>query len=393
MKTKVGVFFGGASVEHEISVITANQVLHGLDKSKYDVIPVYLSKDNIMYTGSELFDLQNYSDLENLKKKLIKVNFVQIDGSCKLVKVKPTKFSKKNVSAIDIVFPTLHGGVGENGSFVGMLEVLGVPFVGSGVLGGALGQDKVVMKQVLSANGLPVVDYRWFYRDNWFLDQDSVLAKVMELSFPLVVKPCSLGSSISVFRVENLEELKTAVDEACVYDEKIIVEKAVVNLQEVNCAALGDSGIVETSAVEEVFGESAVLSFEDKYEGNGAKDGSKGMASTKRAIPANISLELTNQIKDLTARTFNVLNSSGVARVDFLIDKLNEDVFVNEINTVPGSLSFYLWENKGKSFSSLLNELIVLGVKRSRRRKQTQVSINTEILKNLADNGGVNYKK
>lgn len=377
MKIKVGVIFGGQTVEHEVSVISAVQAMNYMNQDKYDIIPIYIAKDRTWYTGKMLMEIDVYKDFESLKKYAKKVTMVRKDG---VFYLQTLGFLKKVVSEIDIVFPIVHGNTMEDGTIQGYLETLGIPYVGSHILGSALGQDKVVMKQVMASSDIPVVPYLWFYDNEFLENREDIEYKVNKLGYPVIVKPASLGSSVGIGMAKTSSELNSCVAEAIKYDSKIIVEKVVENLVEVNCSVLGNYEVQEVSAIEEVMSVNEFLTYKDKYVGNAKGGKSKGMASTNRIIPARINKKQEELVRSLAVDTFKVLNLSGVCRIDFLIDKLKDKVYVNEPNTIPGSLAFYLWEPVGKSYPELLDDLINLAIKDYKNRSKKTNSFDTNIL-------------
>lgn len=385
MKIKVGVIFGGETVEHEVSIISAIQAMENMNEEKYEIVPIYIAKDRTWYTGNMLRDIDVYKNFDDLKRYASKCMLVKKDNEFYLQKT--TGLFRKNITDLDVVFPIVHGNNVEDGTLAGLLDSIGIPYVGSGVLGSALGQDKVVMKQVFSAMNIPIVDYLWFYDSEFQEDGDDILDKVDELGYPVIVKPAKLGSSVGITLVKEPKDLLGAIEDAIKYDNKIIVEKAVDNLLEVNCSVVGNYTYQQTSAIEEVKGKTEFLSYEDKYLGNskggktkGAGVKSQGMASASRIIPARIDEATEEKIKKISCDAFKALNLSGVCRIDFLINKDTKEVFINEPNTCPGSLSFYLWEPIGKSYDKLLDELITLAIKDYKNRHKKIYSFETNIL-------------
>ena len=379
---KLGVVFGGPTVEHEVSVISAVQAMSHLDKEKYDVYPIYVGKDRTWYCGKMLMDMDIYRDFDTLKRYANKVVLYNQDGVFKLQSV---GLFKKTIAELDIVLPIVHGNNMEDGTIQGYLEHVGIPYVGSGVLGSALGQDKVVMKQVFKSAGLPIVDYTWFYDCEYYADKKVILDKVNKLGYPVIVKPATLGSSVGITYVKEAKDLEKAIAEAINYDIKIVVEKAVQNLTEVNCSVLGNYENQTASVLEEVMSTAEFLTYQDKYIGGrkGGKlkgMGSKGMAGASRIIPARLDDKTTNKVQEYAKEVFKVLNLSGVCRIDFLIDSKTKEVYVNEPNTIPGSLSFYLWDKSGKTYTELLDELITIGIKNYKAKEKKTTTFETNIL-------------
>lgn len=391
MKIKVGVIFGGESVEHEVSIISALQAINNIDKNKYIVVPIYISKDKVWYTGKDLCDISIYNDLGKVKKNSKSVSLCKVDNEYCLLQTQG--LLNKIVDKIDIAFPIVHGQNVEDGSLAGYLETVGIPYVGPNVIGASLGQDKVVMKQVFESSNIPVVDYVWFYENDYINDEEKYLRDIKKLEYPVLVKPASLGSSVGINFVKDENEIKDAINEAFTYDDKIVVEKAVENLIEVNCSVLGDKNMQSTSVIEQVLSNNQILTYEDKYIGDSKKSGvkSKGMVSTNRIIPARINKELAHSVSNISKDVFKVLNLSGVCRIDFLINSKTNEVFVNEPNTIPGSLSYYLWEKSNIKYSELLDRLISISIKNYKDRRKKVFSFDTNILKNYNKNSG--FKK
>lgn len=388
MKIRVGIIYGGSSVEHEVSVISALQAIDNIDKDKYDVVPLYISKNREWYTGSSLLNIENYKDVDNLLKKSKKVVLQKINDEFVLLKV--NGFLNKIIDKIDIAFPIVHGQNVEDGSLAGYLETLGIPYVGCNVLGAALGQDKIVMKQVFKCSDIPVVDYIWFYDNEYLNNKDKILKDIKKLGYPVVVKPASLGSSVGINYVKDEESIESAINEAITYDKKIIIEKGVENLVEVNCSVVGNYELQEASILEQVMSGNAILTYKDKYVGSSkSKGSSKGIVNTSRIIPAQIDEETTKKVQEISKKVFKCLNLSGVCRIDYLIDSRTNDVYVNEPNTIPGSLAFYLWEPTGKKYSALLDEVIKIGIKEYKSKVKKVTCFDINILKDYKKNSGI----
>lgn len=384
VKVNIGVFFGGVSVEHEVSVLSALQTINAIDKDRYNIIPIYISKEGYWYTGEQLLDIENYKDLKKLLLECSKIIIVNDEGSKVIYKYPFALLSKKIVGNIDVAFPIMHGSNGEDGTLQGYFEMLDLPYVGCNVLASAVGMDKVITKTILQDCGLPVTKYAWFYSKDWFLDSGKVKEKIFKkISYPVIVKPVNLGSSVGVTKASNDEELAKAIDLAVMFTNKILVEEMIVNLKEINCSALGDYDDVKLSVCEEPVSAAEILSYQDKYLSNGAK----GMSAAVKKLPAEISEQVTKIIQDLAKQTFINLGCSGVVRIDFLIDKENEQIYVNEVNTLPGSLSFYLWEATGIGFTELTHILIQLALKKHREKSE----LITTFESNLLSVGGASF--
>lgn len=394
MKIKVGVIFGGETVEHEVSIITAVQAMEQINKDKYEIVPIYISKDRIWYTGKMLMDIDVYQDFNELKRYAKEVVLVKTKDGFNLQSTKG--LFRRNITDIDIAFPIVHGNNAEDGTLQGYLDSVGIPYVGSRVLGSALGQDKVIMKQIFKDAKLPVVDYLWFFDTEYVDDCDKIFERVEKLGYPVIVKPATLGSSVGISYVKDDKSLANAIEEAMKYDIKVVVEKAVPNLVEVNCSVFGNYSHQEASVIEEVTSDEDFLTFSDKYIGGSKgklKGASKGMASASRIIPARISKDLQQKIKDTSKAAFVALNLSGVCRIDYLIDKKTNKFYINEPNTIPGSLSFYLWEPTGKKYTELLDEMITLAIKDYKNRARKIYSFESNILSNYGIKGSKGLKK
>lgn len=389
MKTTIGVFFGGRSTEHEISVISANQAINAIDKDKFDVVPVYITKQGKWYTGDALLEISNYRNTASILDKCQEVYMKPIYGDYNLYKAKKPMFGSDVYARFDVVIPVLHGSNGEDGIFEGVLETIGIPYAGCSTLASANGMDKITMKMILQASGIPVVDYLWFTDRQWFEKRDELIGGIeKKLGYPVIVKPANLGSSVGIGRAHDREDLIDKINTAEQYSSRIIVEHMVDNLQEINCSVLGDCDDYQTSVLEEPIKSGEILSYTDKYMG-GSK-GKTGMQSAQKRIPADLPESETALIKDLAGKTFAVLSCHGVSRVDMIIDRDNRNIYVNEINTIPGSLSFYLWEASGIKFDKLMERLVSLALKRKRDESTKTVSYDQNI---FSMGGGVKGAK
>lgn len=400
MKIKLGVIFGGETVEHEVSIISAIQAMNKIDQEKYEIIPIYITKDREWYTGDMLKDIEFYQDLSLIKRYTENVVLYSHNGS--FVLQKKNGLFKKIVKELDIVFPIVHGTNVEDGVLQGYLQSIGIPFVGPNVYASVVGQDKAFMKDIWKNAGLPMTNYVWFYDADYKRDSEEVIKLVSKLKYPVIVKPATTGSSVGINVCDNEETLIEAIDEALQYDQKIVVEEVVKNLKEVNIAVMGNYEHQKVSEIEEVLSGNKFLTFTDKYIGGGkgklkgAKGSvktSKGMASANRKLPADISKDLRSQVEEIAVKAFKTLGTSGNSRIDFLIDEKNNKVYVNEINSIPGSLAFYLWDAKDIDFTSVLDEMINIGIKDFKKRTSKTHSFDSNILQGFAANGGVKGMK
>ena len=369
MKTRIGVIFGGRSTEHEISVISASQAMHAINRDRFEVTPIYITKDGKWYTGDALFDVANYRNIPSVLAKCKQVYMRPETGNFNLYLEKKPFWGSDVAATLDVVIPVLHGSNGEDGTLEGVLETIGIPYAGCNTLSSANGMDKITMKMILKDAGIPVVDYVWFTDKQWFKQRDELIMKIEStIGYPVIVKPANLGSSVGIGRADNREQLCRRVEEAEQYSTRIIVEDLVENLQEINCSVLGDCDEYTMSVLEEPIKTGDFLTYEDKYMG-GSK-GAKGMQASQKRIPAELPAEETERIKYLAGETFRVLSCHGVSRVDVIVDRDTRQIYVNEINNIPGSLSFYLWEATGLSFEKLMARLVALAIKRRRELSQ-----------------------
>ena len=402
MRIKVGVIFGGESVEHEVSIITAIQAMNKIDEEKYEIVPIYITKDREWFTGDMLKDIEVYQDLNLIKRYSTNVVLYYKNGS--YVLQKKNGLFKSVVKEIDIAFPIVHGTNVEDGVLQGYLQTIGIPFVGSNVYGSVAGQDKTIMKDIWKEADLPMTKYTWFYDTDYRQDKDAVLTKIKGLKYPLIVKPATTGSSVGISFCDNIEKLKEGIEEAIQYDTKVIVEEVVQNLKEVNIAVMGNYENQRVSAIEEVFSGNHFLTFQDKYIGNGKgklkgfkkgaiKTSSKGMASANRKLPADLDPKMQKEIEEIAMKAFKALGSSGNSRIDFLVDEKTKKVYINEINSIPGSLAFYLWDAKDINFTQVLDDMIQIGIKDYKKRVSKTHSFESNILAGFAANNGVKGMK
>lgn len=391
MKIKVGVFFGGKTVEHEVSIITAIQAIENINKEKYDVIPIYIAKNNKMYCGENVGNIKEYKDVEKLIANSFQVTLVQRENKVELLKCNKKLFENSVYDYIDIAFPIVHGTNVEDGTLQGYLKMFNIPYVGSDVISSAVGMDKYVCKCLLKENDIPVLDCKCFTIKDYNDDFDSIINEIeSKFSYPVIVKPVNLGSSVGIEIAKTQEKLKEAISDAFTYSKKILVERAIKNLKEVNCSVLGDYEEARPSECEEPVKTDEILSFDDKYISGGKKTGgSKSMNAGVLKLPAEISQEQRDVIQNLAVKTFKVLGCSGVIRIDFMIDEDIDKIYVNEVNTIPGSLSFHLWKATGVAYPDLLDKMIDLSLKRNREENNMTFSFDSNILAGYTSNIGL----
>jgi len=390
MKLKVAVIFGGNSPEHEVSIITGMQAIKAMG-DRHTIIPLYVSKAGNLYTGDHLKSISSYQDLPLLEKMAEHISLPTSPTDLTLKPFKPSIF-KKSPTPFDVIFPCFHGGVGEGGWIQGLSEFYKIPIVGSGLTGAVLGMDKVAMKAAFDGANIEQAPYIWFYRTDWYKKQATFVKEIeTHLKYPIFVKPSRGGSSIGTTCAKTKVELIRAIDLAAAMDTRIIVEEGITGAREINISIMGNAGSdLECSVCEEVFHEgSDFLDFKDKYlPKTGTK--SEGMASTDRIIPAKISSTISDKIESIGKLIFNLFDCSGLVRLDFLVK--GKDIYCIEINTIPGSLSFYLWEKSGYPFPKLVDKLIKLAVEKNDDTNKNLTNYSSPILANLASNSKLGSK-
>lgn len=393
MKIRVGVFFGGKSVEHEVSVISGLQAFNSFNRQKYEPVPIYITKENELYTGEAVADIANYKNIPELLKKSTRVFLMCEQGKVQLIQYPVKKFGSSVAAEIDVAFPVVHGANVEDGSLQGFLRHYNIPLAGCDVMASAVTMDKYVMKTVLKDNGIPVLDCVTLNVKEYQREETAAYARIEEkIAYPVIVKPVNLGSSVGIKVAKDRAGLAEALEYAFTFGPKVLVERAIMHLREINCAVLGDYEEAEASECEEPISSDEILSYEDKYVA-GSKSGSEGMRTAKRELPAKLTPEKREEIRHMAVRTFQVLNCSGVSRIDFMIDRDTDQVYVNEINPIPGSLAFYLWEALGKPYEELLDDMVKLALKREREEKSMLTSFDSNILQNANLSGAKGVKK
>ena len=391
MKTKVALMFGGKTVEHEVAVISGIQALKSMDTDKYEVIPVYMTKENDMYTGAVVGKIESYRDIPALLKRSQRVIMVNDGGRVQLVPYPAKMFGGQKPLAIDIAFPVVHGTNVEDGALQGYLKTVGIPFVGPDVTSSAISMDKFITKAVLKEAGVPVLDAKVYTMADY--EYPEKIADDIEKTFgyPVIIKPVNLGSSVGIGVAKSRDELIDAIDDAFRYAARVMAEHAISKLREINCSVLGDENEALASECEEPLTSGEILSYEDKYVNSGGKKGGSkggsgskgaGMANLSRKIPAELSPEKREEIRELAVKSFKALGCCGVSRIDFMIDEEEDKLYFNEINPIPGSLSFYLWEPVGVPYKELLDRMIQLALKRTRVEESLTFTFDTNILAN-----------
>lgn len=364
MVTRIGIIFGGNSVEHEISILSAIQANHAIDKEKYEVYNIYLTKDGSFWVGEKFDDLATFKS-ENIKHYEVclysKKNKVYLKG----VGYLPRKYKKP----IDVILPIVHGKNVEDGSLAGFFNILNVPYVESSVLTSAIVQDKYISKLILRSFSIPTIDFKYVSYDKYVKNKTDVIADIETLGYPMIVKPVSLGSSIGIKIANDYQELLCALTYSFKYENELLIEKKLSNYKEYNQAILELENSYKLSYIEEVININPYLTFQDKYL----------PSKTKKDIPAKISKELENQIKEISLKVAEILKPNGVIRIDYLYDVDNDQIYLNEINSIPGSLSYYLFEEE-MEFPKLIDNLIKVAIKNHYKKNQKINSFKSNVL-------------
>ncbi len=392
-KMNIAVFFGSRSCEHDVSIVSALQCIEATKAAGFNVTPVYISRDGLWYTGEPLENIETFREFNPMTKGITRVTLDVTANAGDLWAWPPQRaglFAKvpAPLCHIDCVIPVFHGWHGEDGTIQGLLEMANIPYASSGVLGSAIGMDKIAMKQILRGAGFPVLDFVWFTREQLKKERQAIIERVeKEIKYPAFIKPAALGSSIGVSRAKNREELERALDVAASYDRRILVEVGVVHPVEINCAAVGYGEDVRASVCEMPVPSSndTFLDFWQKYLRNASTKGedSRGMKSLSRVVPAPIGDELTGRIQTMTCDIFKLLDCCGTVRVDFILDQ-NDMLFVNEPNTIPGSLAFYLWKASGLDFPKLIEKMVEDALRAHADKNSSVFAYDSSILKKVA---------
>ena len=390
-KIQLGVIFGSRSCEHEVSIISGVQLARSADRNKYDVWPIYIAKDGRWYTGEKLLDIHTYTPFDPYGKGITRVTLDLTAGSGALISYEQEKglFAKGvmpvTVAKLDCVIPVMHGLHGEDGTLQGLLELANIPYSSTGVAGSAIGMDKIMMKQVFRGMDFPVLPDLFALRSEWKADPDAVIARVEgKLPYPVFCKPSCLGSSIGVSRADNREELRDALDLAFTYDRRVLIEQGLDHPIEVNCSVMGFDSEVNTSVTEmPTTSGGDLLDFADKYLSG---SGSKGLASLKRIMPAPVGDDMIHRIEDLSKQIFRALDCKGVVRIDYMLTK-NDELYITEINTIPGSMAFYLWQQTGIPYAQLIDKLVEYANRAYAEKNENNYAFTSDILNGVVLGG------
>lgn len=393
-KLKLAVLFGSRACEHDVSVVSALQCMDAADPEQYEIIPVYITREGAWYTGEALRQLSFVRDFKPDAPGITRVYPDVTAGSGALLGIERKKSllgsggdNLRVVARMDVVLPVLHGMNGEDGTLQGLLELMNIPYTSSGLVGSSVGMDKIAMRQLFRGCGFPVLEDVWFTREQWVRDADAVIRRVTDaLPYPVFVKPANLGSSIGISRAENDEALHEAIEVALSYDRRALVERGVSNPTEVNCSVLGFGEDVTASVCEMPLAWEEFLTFDEKYLHGGKNGGGKGakaggMETLRRKIPAPIGDEKTAKIQSLSTEIFRVLDCKGVVRIDYMLD--GDEIYVGEINTIPGSLAFYLWEPTGMPYAKLIDRMVEFAYQAHAEKNRSVFSYDSNILRQV----------
>ena len=393
---QLGVIFGSRTCEHEVSIISAVQLMRSADREKYDVIPIYISQKGEWFTGEALLDIKTYTPFDPYRKGILPVHLDLTAGSGALMHYAPAKGlfgggKEEIVARLECVIPVMHGLHGEDGSLQGLLEMAGLPYASTGVTGSAIGMDKIAMKRFFRGMGFPILRDCAMTRSRFEKDADAAMDEVeKELPYPVFVKPACLGSSIGVSRADDRAGLREGLELAFSYDRRVLIEEGLDKPIEVNCSVLGFDGERKASVLEMPNSGAAFLDFSEKY--LASSGGSKGMASLKRIMPAPIGEELTKTLQDLSIRIFDAMDCKGVVRIDYMLDRHSDAYYITEINTIPGSLAFYLWQETGLPYGRLIDEMVDCALRAYREKERNSFAFTSDILSGVQLGGAKGAK-
>ena len=390
-KMQLGVIFGSRTCEHEVAIISAVQLMRNVNREKYDVIPIYISQKGEWFTGDALMDIKTYTPFDPFMKGILPVHLDLTAGSGALLHYEPAKGllgggKEKVVARLDCAIPVMHGLHGEDGSLQGLLELADIPYSSTGVTGSAVGMDKITMKRFFRGMGYPVLPDCAMTRAQWEQDQAACVKRVEEaLPYPVFVKPACLGSSIGVSRADDRAALMDALNLGFSYDRRVLIEQGLDKPIEVNCSVLGYDGKRRASVLEMPNSGAGFLDFSEKY--LAGSTGSKGMASLKRIVPAPIGEELTHALQALSLDIFDAMDCKGVVRIDYMLDRHSDHYYITEINTIPGSLAYYLWAETGLPYSQLIDEMVDCALRAFAEKKRNSFAFSSDILSGVVLGG------
>ena len=375
MKLKIGVIFGGNSLEHELSIITALQAMDNIDSDKYEIIPIYITKDLVWYSSGCLRYIDSFNNFNLIERYAKKVNLVNKNGRFIL---QSTGLFKRELTELHLIIPMVHGRGTEDGTIQGYLQLVGIPYVSNNIYSSVICQDKVFTKQLLEYNELPTLKYIWFFDNEYNKSKGELFKKIDKLEYPLIVKPATLGSSIGIKTVKRKEELDTVINEVLKYDRKIIIEEKIEDVLEYQISILKTNDKLYVSAIEEIETNLEYRNYSDKYNLENYLNG-----NIVRTVPANINDKMKNDIISLAKKTINFLNNTGLCTVDFLYDKKSKNLYIDEINSIPSCFSHHLWEEANISYKELFTIMINDTIKNINKDSDMVKAMDMSVLKNL----------
>lgn len=375
MKLKIGVIFGGNSLEHELSIITALQAMDNIDTDKYEVVPIYITKDLVWYSSGCLRFVDSFNNFNLIEKYAKKVNLVNKNGRFIL---QSAGLIKRELTELHLVIPMVHGRGMEDGTIQGYLQLVGVPYVSNNIYSSIICQDKVFTKQLLEHNDLPTLKFVWFFDNEYHKHKEELFKRIDKLNYPLMVKPATLGSSIGIRVVKQKEELDTVVNEVFKYDRKIIVEEKIDDVLEYQVSILKTNDKLFVSAIEEIETNLDYRNYNDKCNLENYLNG-----NIVRTVPAKISQKMSDEIIDLAKKTIAFLNNTGLSTVDFLYDKKSKKLYIDEINSIPSCFSHHLWEEANISYKELFTIMINDTIKNISKDSDMVKAMDMSVLKGL----------
>jgi D-alanine-D-alanine ligase len=376
----IGVFFGGVSPEHDISIITGQTIISGLKKIGYNIIPVYINKKGEWLIDEQLAGLKFFLDKDyESKTNNFKGFYLDVEDSCqsgKIIFKNKKLFGNKFI--IDLAFPAFHGINGEDGSIQGLFEIINIPYVGCDVSSSGIAIDKILTKLIYLSQNILTSKFLHFNKIDWEDNKQKILAEIQNnLKLPLFIKPARLGSSIGINKAETGEELEFAIEVALHYDNRILIEEKVNNLSDITCSIIGNEKLIASEIQESAFKEE-FLTYEEKYLNDGGTQ--LGSAEKNIIIPAHLDENISEEVKNISKKIYKTLGCSGIARIDFLYDKIAKRVYANEVNTLPGTLYHHLWKASGIEFEELLKKLISYALEKNNEKKLIKHTFDSDIL-------------
>ena len=382
-KKTIGVFFGSGSPEHDVSIITAQLIIAGLKGLGYSVVPIYITKQGKWMLGEDLGDLKLFTDpnkkIEDEKKYF--EYYLDLEESIGKMVFRRKGLMSRSI-AIDTAFPALHGSYGEDGTMQGLFEMFGIPYVGCNVPASAIAMDKAFTKMVMQQAGIPTTKFLVFTKKEWQEQSENLKSKILNLNWPVFVKPVHLGSSIGIGKAkdQDLKDLEFKIEVALHYDNKVLVEEGITDVMDVTCCVIGNESLIASQLQESVFNKD-LFDFEDKYIIEGGAQ--MGKAQNSLVIPARMDEATTSAIQESAKNVYRALGCTGIARIDFLFDKQSKKFYANEVNPLPGTLYHHLWKASGIELPELLEKLLKYAQEAYEAKRKINLTFESSILKQL----------